>query len=255
MSAVNPPPATSQCVERRCDLPFEIRSSVRLQAAFQEFLRAFEYAQDLQTNVWDFAVELSWLRRLKVTNSDLRWLVGSGLVDHAIETTSRGDVERSFQILPRVVFSKRTCFVLTSKGAILSRSIWGVDGNVIEHRPTTFRADATLLSIAPQAEFVTPKWDRDRQELRVGNQVVKRFRVPAASQEAILAAFEEEAWPPRIDDPLPPRSEQSPKRRLQETIKSLNRNQRHTLIRFSGDGNAQGVLWELIGQHDWHVQT
>jgi hypothetical protein len=87
--------------------------------------------------------------------------------------------------------------------------------------------------------------------LRVGAVVVKRFRVPAASQEAILAAFEEESWPPRIDDPLPPRNDLSPKRRLQETIKSLNRNQSHPLIRFSGDGNAQGVLWELVGESEF----
>ncbi len=255
MSAVDPPPVASQGVERPCDLPLEIRSSVRLYAAFQEFLRAFEYSQDLHTNVWDFAVELSWLRRLNVTNSDLRWLVGAGLVDHALETTSPGDGQRSFKHTSQVVFNRRTCFALTSKGEILSRSLWGTEESVTARRGESFRASATVLSIAPPAEFVTPKWDRDRQELRVGVQVVKRFRVPAASQEAILAAFEEEAWPPRIDDPLPPRSEQSPKRRLQETIKSLNRNQRHSLIRFSGDGNAQGVLWELIGPSGWRKES
>jgi hypothetical protein len=255
MSAVDPPLAAAQGFERPCDLPFEIRSSVRLHAVFREFLRAFEYAQDLRTNIWDFAVELSWLRRLKVTNSDLRWLVGARLVDHAIETTSSGDADRSFKSSSRLLFTKRTCFVLTSKGAVLSRSLWGADEERIERRPAPFRPDPTLLSIAPSPECVTPKWDRDRQELRVGARVVKRFRVPAASQEAILAAFEEESWPPRIDDPLPPRSDQSPKRRLQETIKSLNRNQRHSLIRFSGDGNAQGVLWELIDAHDWRTSS
>lgn len=255
MSPIDPPPATAQCDERRCDLPFEIRSSVRLHAAFQEFLRAFEYSQDLHSDLWDFAVELSWLRRLKVTNSDLRWLVGARLVDYAVETTSPGDTHRSFKSLPRLIFTRRTCFVLTTKGAMLSRSIWGSEEDVVERRRSSFYADATLLSIVPPTELVTPKWDRDRQELRVGSKVVKRFRVPAASQEAILAAFEEESWPPRIDDPLPPRSDQSPKRRLQETIKSLNRNQRHSLIRFSGDGNAQGVLWELVGEGDWRKRS
>jgi hypothetical protein len=85
---------------------------------------------------------------------------------------------------------------------------------------------------------VVPTWDRQRQELRVGLIIVKRFRVPAISQETILAAFEEESWPPHIDAPLPQRHDQSPKPRLQETIKSLNRNQKCPLVRFLGDGSA-----------------
>lgn len=251
MTAVETPTENLQYIDHPTDPAFEIRSSVRLHATFHEFLRAFEYAQDLHANLWDFAVELSCLRRLNATNSDLRWLVAAGLVDHAIETTSPGDAVRCFKRLPRLLFTKRTCFVLTPKGAATSRTIWGSEDDIVERRPVPLLSDPPLLSIAPPTKFVTPKWDRDRQELRVGAKIVKRFRVPAASQEAILAAFEEEAWPPRIDDPLPPRNEQSPKRRLQETIKSLNRNQRQPLIRFSGDGNAQGVLWELIGDHDW----
>ena len=251
MPAIETPTPSPQYTDHPPDPSFEVRSSVRLHATFHEFLRAFEYAQDLRTNLWDFAVELSCLRRLNATNSDLRWLVAAGLVDHAIETTAPGDATRSFKRLPRLLFTRRTCFVLTSKGAATSRTIWGLEDDVVERRPVPLVPDRPLLSIAPPTKFVTPKWDRDRQELRVGATIVKRFRVPAASQEAILAAFEEEAWPPRIDDPLPPRNEQSPKRRLQETIKSLNRNQRRPLIRFSGDGNAQGVLWELVGEQDW----
>ncbi len=76
---------------------------------------------------------------------------------------------------------------------------------------------------------------------------MKQFKVPAANQERILAAFEEEGWPIRIDDPLPPNSEQDSKRRLHDTINSLNRNQKQNLIRFVGDGSGQGVRWELVG--------
>ena len=54
---------------------------------------------------------------------------------------------------------------------------------------------------------------------------MKQYRVPSFCQEAILEAFEEEGWPPAIDDPLPPHPEQDPKRRLRNTIKSLNANQ------------------------------
>jgi hypothetical protein len=58
-------------------------------------------------------------------------------------------------------------------------------------------------------------------------------------------AFEEEHWPPRIDDPLPKNPELLPKRRLHDAIKSLNRNQKRSLIRFMGDGTGEGVRWEL----------
>ena len=65
------------------------------------------------------------------------------------------------------------------------------------------------------------------------------------NQERILAAFEEEGWPVHIDDPLPPHPEQDSKRRLHDTINSLNRNQKKRLIQFLGNGNGQGIRWEL----------
>jgi hypothetical protein len=74
---------------------------------------------------------------------------------------------------------------------------------------------------------------------------VKRFRVPAANQGLILAAFEEEGWPRFIDDPLPRHGDEEPARRLQATIKSLNRHQASPLIRFRGNGGEK-VLWEVV---------
>jgi hypothetical protein len=62
----------------------------------------------------------------------------------------------------------------------------------------------------------------------------------------VLNAFEEEGWPARIDDPLPPHSDQDPKRRLNDTIKCLNRKQVRELLRFHGDGSGEGILWEVL---------
>ena len=61
-------------------------------------------------------------------------------------------------------------------------------------------------------------------------------------------AFEEEGWPAKIDDPLAPQSQQDPKRRLHDTIKCLNRNQKNELLHFRGDGTGEGILWELVGR-------
>jgi hypothetical protein len=89
-----------------------------------------------------------------------------------------------------------------------------------------------------------PVWDNAHRELRYNGQVVKRYRVPAANQQAILEAFQEDGWPEFIDDPIPPDGEQDPKRRLNVTIKSLNRNQLAPLLRFHGNGNGLQIHWE-----------
>ena len=49
-----------------------------------------------------------------------------------------------------------------------------------------------------------PKWNSNVGVLSFGVRIVKRFPRAARNQEIILSAFEEEGWPPRIDDPLPP---------------------------------------------------
>ncbi len=63
-----------------------------------------------------------------------------------------------------------------------------------------------------------------------------------------MSAFQEDGWPARIDDPLPPTPETDPKRRLSDAIKCLNRKQLNPLLRFSGDGTGEGVLWDLIAE-------
>ena len=95
-------------------------------------------------------------------------------------------------------------------------------------------------------QVLRPTWDPERRELRVGDLVVKRFRQPASNQELILTVFEEDDWPPKIDDPLPPDPHHDPKERLHDVIKKLNRAQFTPLVRFRGDGTGSGVLWELL---------
>jgi len=51
-------------------------------------------------------------------------------------------------------------------------------------------------------------------------QLLKWHRAPAASQEAILAVFQEDGWPPRIDDPLGRGDGHDPRERLREAVKN-----------------------------------
>jgi hypothetical protein len=219
----------------------------RSREALRLLMEARQYAAEVERDIWDFAVEIDTLRQAGCTNSEFRWFVCKGYVDHAKETTLAGEDARTFQRQQRsggLTFSRRTCFVLTEPG---SRFACGVLTEPSANTPCGLAACTNLVAETPETlETPKPQWDRERQELRLGNIVVKQFKVPAANQERILAAFEEEDWPVRIDDPLPPNSDQDSKRRLHDTINSLNRNQKQNLIRFVGDGSGQGVRWELV---------
>jgi hypothetical protein len=94
-----------------------------------------------------------------------------------------------------------------------------------------------------------PRWDDEKRELRLGDRLIKKYeRQPAPHQTMLLRVFQEQGWQKRhIDDPLPREpgeDDEDAKRRLHETIKSLNKSLPRGTIRFRGDGTGQGVCWE-----------
>src|SRR5262249_1221799 len=91
-----------------------------------------------------------------------------------------------------------------------------------------------------------PKWDRDCQELRIGQAVVRQFKVASAFEEMILAAFEELHWPRRIAKPLPPEGDNGLSRRLQGAVDALNRRQKWAVIQFAVEGDAAGINWQFV---------
>jgi hypothetical protein len=221
--------------------------------AIDRLLSARRYAEGTDRNIWEFALTIAELRRDGVTESDLRWLVCRGFIEHANEVATTSG-ERTFDRNVNLRFCKRTAFVITDAGVVFSDELLdgygineldsGVGVRFIEGAPEL--AGPRLVEDR-RKNFNTnlrPNWDRDRRELRLGGELVKVFKLPSPMQEAILAAFEEEGWPPRIDDPLPVHPELMPKRRLHDTVKSLNRNQKNSLIRFMGDGTGEGIRWE-----------
>jgi hypothetical protein len=76
--------------------------------------------------------------------------------------------------------------------------------------------------------------------------LVKRWRVPAANQELVLAAFEEDKWPQHLDNPLAAQGVTSARERLRDAIHRLNGCQSVCTLRFHGDGNGLGVTWEPL---------
>jgi hypothetical protein len=219
------------------------------QAGLQLLLQAARYAEDFGRDAWAFAVELPALHAAGLTNNDLRWMVCKGFLAHALEQTTGGQQqERTFRPAASLTFNRRSCFVLTPAGLTAARlcceraprDAGGWPGPN-DHAGRCSNGDASHRTPLGQ-----PTWDVHRRELRVGALLVKQFKLPSPNQEMILTVFEEELWPPRIDDPLPPHQEVDPKRRLHDTIKSLNRNQKNRLIRFMGDGSGEGIRWEFI---------
>jgi hypothetical protein len=103
---------------------------------------------------------------------------------------------------------------------------------------------ATFATNQPHSRPAGPHWNKDSHQLLWRRRLVKQFCQPADAQETILAAFEELGWPFRMDDPLPPKSQQDPKQRLHDTIKRLNRYHLREAIRFHGDGTGTGIYWE-----------
>ncbi|MDQ3332616.1 MAG: hypothetical protein M3552_18535 [Planctomycetota bacterium] len=207
-------------------------------------LRAYEYAEDAAADPyaadpWQFALSVRELEAAGLTVTDVRWLLLKKLALLAREITTPGDPERLFRAVPFTALTQSTCIVLTADGAVQLRAKFGsTDGHAAD----------TLANEPHGQNGTTPKphWDPGRRELRLGDAVVKRFRVPAANQELVLQAFEEEGWPNSIDDPLPPVLDHDCQQRLRATIKSLNRSQQTALMRFHANGGGEVICWDLV---------
>jgi len=87
-----------------------------------------------------------------------------------------------------------------------------------------------------------PVWDKDSFTLSMGKEPIRTVKKPQAATSiiAILDAFQEEGWPPRIDDPL--RRGPDPIR-LAGAVKSLNTGLQR--IQFGKDGSGKGIVWRF----------
>ncbi|MEI8374297.1 MAG: hypothetical protein WCJ35_15850 [Planctomycetota bacterium] len=193
--------------------------------------KAFACARDLQIDPWEFSLPLPHLVDNGVGKSDLRWLVLHGYV------TCR-DRARRFQPDANVTCGSDPRFLITEAGGVAA----GLEGDGANFPPSIFLDPTKIRSPGS----CLPHWDRKLRQLSFDGCVVKRFRLPASNQAAVLSMFEEEGWPPSIDDPLPFLSTKRCKERLHATIRCLNANHENRLVRFRGDGTGEAVLWEPV---------
>jgi hypothetical protein len=221
--------------------------AAKFEQALALLLDSAKYAQQTSGDPWEFAVEIRHLLNLGLTENDLRFLVRLKYLQHASEVTPADKDGRQFHATGDLSFTDRTCFVLTTAGAAaLLRERHGTVDRRLDPR-----ASIRLSDIQSEGEMAfLPSWDAERRALKFAGRIVKQFRRNAVNQIILLATFEEEGWPERIDDPLPPVEMLDIKRRLNDTIKSLNHGQRARLIHFGGDGTGEGVVWEIADHFD-----
>jgi hypothetical protein len=208
-----------------------------MKAALRLLLQANEYAVEVGCVQWEFAVDLASLREVGLSVNDVRWLLLKQYVHHAVEITAPVNDRRVFQAHGGLL-AAHSCFVLTPTGMEYARAA----GLAVHNGRSDTGNGVRPAPTAPLGPF----WEKDRRALWFGPHLVKQFKVPAPNQELILAAFDEEKWPSRIDDPLFMDPDIEPKRRLHDTINSLNRNQKIALLRFQGDGTGKAICWNSL---------
>src|SRR5688572_2075781 len=173
-------------------------------AAAAMLIKAANLADNLQRSRWDFAVEIGDLQGLGLSKTDLRALVCDGLVEHLADATIGPSTERTFEPTGIFTFNVRSCFVLTETGfsaATRSNANAGHQGAIASMANSC--ADRMDSHVPQQLLVPKPLWNSDLCRLFWGNLLVKEYRAPAPNQQLVLASFQEEGWPHRIDDPLP----------------------------------------------------
>jgi hypothetical protein len=216
----------------------------RLTKSLRLLLIAAKYVETSQCERCQMAIRFQELSDAGIEITDCRWLLIGGLVEHFTETTYPGDMERSFRN-GDAILNGNSCFMLTPSGAdYVAEFLSELESGEVELPKSQIVNTPPVPPAAGTQRSCEPNWDSQRQELWYAGKLVKQYRIPSPNQVAILSAFEEESWPSRIDDPLPQHFEIDPRRRLNDTIRNLNRSRITPLIRFSGDGSGQGILWE-----------
>ena len=210
----------------------------QLAAPLTLLLQAHEHARIRRQPASDFAVEFSELEKVGLSRLDFRLLISHRYVEHIVEKRHQRN-RRGFTRVSHLEILKRSCAVLSKKGADWART-------VVESKPrTTGQSGPITQDGEAMGGVARPRWDAARQMLLLGGTLVRQFRRPAPRQCLILAIFQERDWPSHLEDPFPQRRAGSAKRRLHETISDLNRGQKPLRVEFHGDGTGRGICWRL----------
>jgi hypothetical protein len=189
-------------------------------------MEAQKDAEEARLDQWEFSLTSKELITAGMVITDLRWLVTHELVIHKYEKTVRSDSRRKFLSAPMRSLNDQSCFVLTQGGCKFIQELTQI-----------------LQTGGKKGDKEVPMWNSSTRKLTWKEEVVKVFRTPAPCQERVLAVFEEENWPERIDDPLQGIHGHDQQQRLHYVVRRLNGKQRNSRIHFSRDGTGKGICW------------
>jgi hypothetical protein len=191
----------------------------------------------LGRDLWDFAVELPTLLALGLTVTDVRGLICSGQVQHAVEITRPEDTRRVFHQTENLAVRDNSCFVLTGSGVARLREALAAS----EARPRLNGSRA--IGLSERTRHSGPRWDDLTHTLFWGDIMVKHFKREAECQEAVLRAFQARNWVAVLDVASIQDFGIDDKHQAHETIKNLNRSVA-PYLRFRQEGNGTRIRWE-----------
>jgi hypothetical protein len=109
------------------------------------------------------------------------------------------------------------------------------------NEPETVRAPRATAQKNQGAGATKPRWDEMTATLFWGDTAIREFRKhPAQNQRELIEAFHREGWAHTIPDPF------GEPRKLNQTLKDLNRKLPPNTVRFCGDGMGLGAIWEPV---------
>lgn len=110
-----------------------------------------------------------------------------------------------------------------------------------------------LLEQAAGPPELPPRYYRPSRQLWYDGALLTKIQRPDSNQAKILLAFDEEGWPERVYDPLPPKGEIDPRKRLQDTLYALNRSIERKakpgarcLVKFHVEEDGTAIRWERV---------
>jgi len=163
---------------------------------------------------------------------------------HDIVHSVPQDVGRHRNLVETIVKSPETMVVAKAAAEDLVTALLVDDEQAAAPSPASARgghAESTPMSTNAE---VKPHWHAATSTLSYNGEVVKRFKQPAQNQKTVIAAFEAQGWPTKIADPFgTQRNTVAATKRLNDTVRSLNKKQSSKLIHFEADGTGKAIIW------------
>lgn len=198
----------------------------RVLPALVRLWRRHASAEEAHRDTWEFAVPGQFLTSFGLSRHEIDWLLNAEFI--VVRRSQGNDIGTPLHGV----------------------SLEGLDVVISEFAATLVASinDACEVDLERGNSGVTvkPYWDAARRELWFDGILLKRFKKPGPNQELILAAFERQGWPKRIDDPLPFKADISPVDRLHDAVKRLTRSLDVPLVKFGGDGKGSGARWRPV---------